>query len=77
MDFKTVFKILMNELYFLFVEVLIKKILMSLVIRLLLMWLANYCKEPDCKYGTVGYISCHNHVTVSAFVGMRSAINDM
>lgn len=57
MDFETVFKISVNELYFLSVEVMIKnKLMVSIVIRLLLMWLANYCKEPDSIYGIVGCI---------------------
>lgn len=71
--------ILVNELYFLFAEILIKKKLMvSLVIRWLLMRLANTAKRQVVStYGIVGYISCHNHVTANAFVGMRTAINDM
>lgn len=77
LDFKTVFKLWVNELYFLFVDVLIKKkLMMSLVIRLLQMWLANYCKEPESKYDNVGYIFCHNHDS-KCFLGIRAAINGM
>lgn len=69
----------MNELYFLFIDILIKKkLMMSLVIRLLLTWLANYCKESDSEH----LWRCRLYFLPQpcdreCFVGMKAAINDM